>query len=156
MAALAVLAACSSVPGREANRSDPLSQDEYVEQANEICEQTRNEAAQIAAPSLADPAAVVAAIDESVAIQRRALRRLRNLEAPERDLPGVENWLDLTAGAITEAENVGEGVADGDQEAIMAALDEGETLVAEAEEFAAAYGLTECSTADPEDDEQAP
>jgi hypothetical protein len=156
VAALAVLAACSSVPGREASRSDPLSQDEYVDQANDICEQTRNEAAQIAAPSLADPAAVVAAIDESVAIQRRALRRLRNLEAPERDLPGVENWLDLTAGAITQAENVGEGVADGDQEAVMAALDEGGTLVAEAEEFAAAYGLTECSTADPEDDEQAP
>jgi hypothetical protein len=47
-------------------------------------------------------------------------------------------------------------VAEGDQEAVMAALDEGGTLVAEAEEFAAAYGLTECSTADPEDDEQAP
>ena len=156
MVALAVLAACSSVPGREASRSSPLSQDEYVEQANEICERSRNEATQIAAPSLADPAAVVAAIDESVAIQRRALRRLRNLEPPERDLPGVENWLDLTAGAVAQTKKVGEGVADGDQEAITAAIDEGGTLVSEAEEFAAAYGLTECSTADPEEDEQAP
>ena len=148
--------ACSSVSGPDESGGEPLSQDEYVDQANEICERSRNEATQIPAPSLADPAAVVAAIDESVAIQRRALRQLRNLEPPERDTPGVENWLDLTAGAITQAENVGEGVANGDREAIMAALDEGGTLVTEAEEFAAAYGLTQCSTAEPEDDEQAP
>lgn len=144
------------MPGNNESRSEPLSQDEYVAQANEICEQSRNEAIQIAAPSLADPAAVEAAIDESVAIQRRALRRLRNLEPPERDLPGVENWLELTASAIAQTQKVGEGMANGDREAISAALEEGGVLVAEAEEFAAAYGLVECSTADPEDDEPAP
>jgi hypothetical protein len=153
---LAIVAACSSVPGRSESRSDPLSQDEYVDEANEICERSRTEATQIPAPSLADPAAVEEAIDQSVAIQRRALRRLRDLEPPERDVPGVENWLDLTAGAIEQMERVGEGVADGDNEAIMAALDEGGVLVSDAEEFAAAYGLTDCSTADPEEEEQSP
>jgi hypothetical protein len=142
------------VPGRDESRSDPLSPDEYVEEANSICNASQAEADQIAAPSLADPVAVEQAIDQSVAIQRRALRKLRDLEPPERDGPGIENWLDLTAAAIDEMEKVGEGVADGDREAITTAIEEGGTLVSDAEEFAAAYGLTACSTVDPDEADQ--
>ncbi|MGH9049853.1 MAG: hypothetical protein ACRDY4_09000 [Acidimicrobiia bacterium] len=152
---LVVLAGCSSVPGRsDTTGSDPLSQDEYVDEANEICQASQAAASKVAAPSLADPAAVEQAIDETVAIQRRALRKLRELEPPERDVPGVESWLDLTADAIDQMEKIREGVANGDREAITTAIDEGGVLVADAEEFAAAYGLTECSTAEPDEDGQ--
>jgi hypothetical protein len=147
-----ILAACSSVPGGDDDAGgDPLSPDEFVEEANAICRESQAEADAIPAPSLADPVAVEAAIDRSVAIQRRALRRLRALEPPERDVPGIENWLDLTADAIDQMEKVGDGVANGDRDAITEAIEEGDVLVSDAEEFAAAYGLTACSTADPDE-----
>jgi hypothetical protein len=145
------MAACSSVPGGDDAGGEPLSPDEFVEEANSICRASRADADAIPAPSLADPVAVEAAIDRSVAIQRRALRRLRALEPPERDVPGIENWLDLTADAIDQMEKVGDGVANGDRDAITEGIEEGGVLVSDAEEFAAAYGLTACSTADPDE-----
>ena len=142
------------MPGRDGRSSGPLSPDEYVEEANAICKASQAEADQIATPSLADPVAVEQAIDEGVAIQRRALADLRDLEPPQRDVPGIENWLELTADAVDQMELIGEGVANGDREAIAIAIEEGGALVSDAEEFAAAYGLTECSTVDPDEADQ--
>lgn len=142
--ALLGLAACNDESGR--SDGSPLSKSAFVEEANRICRASRAEAAQIAAPSLADPAAVQQAIAQSAAIQREALRELRALEPPEADVPGIEGWLELVAGTIRQMDKVREGLADGDGDAVNAAIDRGTALASDAEEFADAYGIGNCSS----------
>ncbi|HEX6312642.1 MAG TPA: hypothetical protein VF152_13590 [Acidimicrobiia bacterium] len=147
--AVVVLAACDSVPGGNADDDAPLSKDEFVEQANEICRASQSEAARIPAPSLADPAAVEDAILQSVAIHRRALRELRGLEPPETDVPGVRNWLRLVSETVDEMEALAHAIAAGDREAMTTAIDRGDALTADAEAFTEAYGIFACSTEEP-------
>lgn len=146
--ALLALAACGDVAGN--GETAPLSKREFVAEANGICRASRAEAAQIAPPSLADPAAVQQAIAQSVAIQREALRDLRALEPPEHDVPGIEGWLEQVAGTIRQMDKVREGLAVGDGDAVNAAIDRGTDLARNAEEFADAYGIGDCSSTEPE------
>jgi hypothetical protein len=144
LATLAVaLAACSDISGRS---DGPLSKDRYIEKANTICERSKAEAAQIAAPSLADPVAVEQAVAQAVTIQRRASRRLRKLEPPEQDEPAVKQWLRAVDGAVDQMEAVRRGLAAGDRDAITEATEKGVAFTSEAEAFADAYGVEECST----------
>ena len=151
--ALVALAACSSVPGRSESEAEPLSKEAFVEQANRICRKTQAEARGIAAPSLADPRAVQESILESASIQRRALRKLRDLEPPETDAPGIRNWLDLVDGTVDEMEALAQAVAAGDRDEMTSAIERGDALTADAEAFTAAYGLLDCTTEPPEEDE---
>lgn len=143
-AALAIaLAACSNGSGRS---SGPLSKDRYIDKANAICARSKAEAAQIAAPSLADPVAVEQAVAQAVVIQRRAFRRLRELEPPARDEPAVRDWLRAVDGAVDQMEAVRRGLAAGDRDAITEATEKGAAFTSDAEDFADAYGVEECST----------
>jgi ABC-type enterochelin transport system substrate-binding protein len=137
------LAACSNDSGPS---GDPLSKDRYIDKANAICERSKAEAAQIAAPSLADPVAVEQAVAQAVAIQRRALRQLRKLEPPARDEPAVKQWLQAVRGAVDQMDAVRRGLAEGDRDAITEATEKGIAFTSDAEEFADAYGVDECST----------
>lgn len=143
------MAACDGVNGGD--DSGPLSRDQFVKQANEICAESRTAAAQIAPPSLADPVAVEQAFARRIAIQRHSLRELRDLEPPARDTPGVRQWLRQIDRSIDEMEALREGLIVGDNAAVAEASEEGIVLADSAEEFADAYGLAECSTSDPEE-----
>ncbi|HUF85142.1 MAG TPA: hypothetical protein VMQ81_11180 [Acidimicrobiia bacterium] len=145
MAATAAFAlvACSDIPGRGGGR---LSKDRYIDRANDICETSKAEAAQIAAPSLADTVAVEQAVAQAVVIQRRAYRKLRELEPPARDEPAVEEWLKAVDGAVEQMAAVRRGLAAGDRRAINVATEKGAAFTSDAEDFADAYGIEECST----------
>jgi hypothetical protein len=146
-ASLAVaLVACSDISGQ--NGGGRLSKDRYIDKANAICETSKAEAAQIVAPSLADPVAVEEAVAQAHGIQRRAYRKLRELEPPARDEPAVKEWLRAVAGAVEQIAAVRRGLAAGDRRAITVATEKGVAFTSEAEEFADAYGIEECSTSD--------
>ena len=138
-----VLGGCSGGGGGGDAR---LSKGKFVEEANGICAASKAQIAQIGAPSLADPVAVEAAIAQAVAIQRHAYRDLRALDGPRRDGPGIKAWLRNVKAAIEQMEAVRQGLADGDRAAIDDATQKGSAFTADAEEFADAYGLNECST----------
>jgi hypothetical protein len=145
VAMLAVgLAACRD--GSDGDGGGRLSKDKFIEQANAVCKRSKAEASQIAAPSLADPVAVEQAVARTIAIQRRAYRDLRKLEPPARDEPAVREWLRAVDGAINEMEAVRRGLAVGDRDAITEATERGVAFTDDAEEFADAYGIAECST----------
>jgi hypothetical protein len=137
------LAACEDISGRGGGR---LSKDGYIDRANKICETSKAEAAQIAAPSLADPIAVEQAVTQAHAIQRRAFRKLRELEPPARDEPAVKEWLKAVRGAVEQMEAVRRGLATGNRRAITVATEKGAAFTSDAEDFADAYGIEECST----------
>jgi hypothetical protein len=134
---------CSNDRGQDGGR---LSKDRYIDRANDICEAGKAEAAQIAAPSLADPVAVEQAVAQAVTIQRRAYRKLRDLEPPARDEPGVKAWLKAVDGAVDQMAAVRRGLAAGDRRAITVATEKGAAFTADAEDFADGYGIEECST----------
>lgn len=138
-------AACDGVGGDDGG---PLSKGDFVEQANEICAESRTDAARIAPPSGADPIAVEQAVAQTIAIQRRSLRELRDMEPPSRDAPGVQQWLRQVDRAIDEMEALREGLVTGDRAAIADATANGASFADAAEEFADAYGLDECSTSE--------
>ena len=143
-AAVAVaLVACDDLPGEGGG---PLSKDGYIDRANKICETSKAEARQIAAPSLADPVAVEQAVAQAVAIHRRAFRKLRELEPPARDEPAVKQWLQSVGGAVEQMAAVRRGLATGDRRAITVATERGAAFTSDAEDFADAYGIEECST----------
>jgi hypothetical protein len=142
--------ACSGVTG-ERDRDGRLSKSEFVAKANDICADSKAQIAQIAAPSLADPVAVETAVAQAVAIHRRALRELRELDPPERDEPGIKAWLQEVNGAVEQMEAVRQGLADGDSEAIAEASEKGDAFTTDAEAFADAYGVNECSTTEEDD-----
>jgi hypothetical protein len=137
------LAACEDISGRGGGR---LSKDGYIDRANKICETSKAAAAQIAAPSLADPIAVEQAVAQAHAIQRRAFRKLRELEPPARDEPAVKEWLKAVRGAVEQMEAVRRGLATGNRRAITVATEKGAAFTSDAEDFADAYGIEECST----------
>jgi hypothetical protein len=137
------LAACDDLSGGSEGR---LSKGRYIDRANEICETSKAEAAQIAAPSLADPVAVEQAVAQAHAIQRRAFRKLRELEPPARDEPAVKEWLRAVRGAVEQMEAVRRGLATGNRRAITVATEKGAAFTSDAEVFADAYGIEECST----------
>jgi hypothetical protein len=137
-------AACRD--GSDGDGGRRLSKDEFIEQANAVCKRSKAEASQIAAPSLADPVAVEQAVARTIAIQRRAYRDLRGLEPPARDEPAVREWLRAVDGAIDQMEAVRRGLAVGDRDAITEATEKGVAFTDDAEEFADAYGIEECST----------
>ena len=143
-------AACDRVGN---NGSGPLSKGDYVDQANEICAESRTAASQIPPPSLADPIAVEQAVAQTIAIQRGSLRELRDLEAPSRDRPGVRQWLRQVDRAIDEMDALREGLLTGDRAAIAEASSDGASFTDAAEEFADAYGLDDCSTSERDEEE---
>ena len=142
------LAACSGSSGDSGDRR--LSKEKFVDKANDICAASKSQIAQLGAPSLADPAAVEASIAQAVAIHRQAYRQLRALDPPKRDQPGVKAWLESVRGAIDQMDAVRQALADGDSDAITAATREGAGFTTDAEAFADAYGLNECSTTEEE------
>ena len=140
----ATAAACSDASG--GGGGGRLSKDRYIDKANDICAASKDEAAQIPAPSLADPFAVEQAVAQAVAIERRAYRKLRRLEPPARDEPAVKAWLKSVKAAVEQMDAVRQGLAEGDREAITEATEKGDGFTSDAEEFADAYGIEECST----------
>ena len=144
------LVGCSGVNG-DGGGDGRLSKEEFVEKANDICAASKTQIVQIGAPSLADPVAVDAAITQAVTIQRHAYRRLRALEGPRRDGPGIKAWLRNVDAAIEQMEAVRLGLADGDRAAVDEATQKGAAFTSDAEAFADAYGLNECSTTEEDD-----
>lgn len=130
---------------------DPLSKDEYLEQADAICRASAADVAAIPPPSVSDVAAVEAAIAQLVRIQRRALGELRELPPPEADEPGVEMWLDAVDATLDQMDAVRDALLEGDSAAVQAANQEGGTLNDQAESLAVDYGLRACAGTTAED-----
>ena len=140
-------AACGGVNGGDGG-DGRLSKEKSVEEANDICAASSAQIVELGAPSLADPVAVEAAVAQTVAIQTHAYRQLRALEGPRRDEPGIKAWLRNVKAAVEQMDAVRQGLADGDRAAIDEATQKGAAFTADAEDFADAYGLNECSTTD--------
>jgi ABC-type enterochelin transport system substrate-binding protein len=132
-------ASCSS-PGR-------LTRAEFTDQANTVCTDSSARIATIAAPDPADADAVADAISQVVVIQRAALEDLDGLRPPEGLEPQVGEWLDLLGEVLDDEEAVAAAVSDGDPATADAANAAAAETNIRAEAAAAELGLDACTVA---------
>lgn len=144
-----LLAACGD--------DDPLTKDEFVEQADALCAETQAEAAPIweaawsdveaAGPSSSDGHAFVfvrmdEAVDELMPLYQEQLDEIGELEPPSDDAELIGDLLDDFDAALAEFADLMDAAAAGDESA-MAELEQDDPTV-DVNRRAREYGLTVC------------
>lgn len=141
LAAIALAAGCGGGGGGDGG-GERLTAEEFVQQADAICEDANQQIDALGEPQSMEELATMAA--EAVSISEQSLDALHGLVPPEdlqerydRALELLDQQTGLARELVTAAEN-------GDTEQVQAIADEGEPLDAEADEIAKELGLTEC------------
>jgi hypothetical protein len=131
-----LLAACGGGGG--------LSKAEYIARANGICRAAAKQVAALDAPGQSDVAQLPKVAGEVVAVQRKALDRLKAIKAPKEDRTEIAKWIALVDQTIDQAEVSAKSQRSGDITRAMAANLNGAALDKRADELARAYGLRRC------------
>lgn len=129
------VAACGG--GGEVMKAD------YVREANAVCRDAaeRVDALEVPGDRVADVSKAATAV---VKVQRAALERIRDIEAPEQDRPEIAKWIALVDQTVDQAEVSAKSQADGDFTRAMTANVNGAELNRRADELARRYGLRPC------------
>lgn len=162
VAVLMVAAACgggddntadtTSTTASTTTTTDPgLPKDEFIRQANAICADMNAKVEALPVPRRASDYTTF--FRQGATIFRDAVARLRALRAPAADRARLEAELytlaDQQVGVIERSiPTIEQAVASGSEsrveQAVTAAVNEGETFSDKADTFSASYGLTEC------------
>jgi hypothetical protein len=136
VAAGLLLAACGGGGG--------LSKAEYVAKANAICREAARRVTALDAPGQADVTQLPKVAGEVVAVQRKALDRLKAIKAPKEDRTRIAKWIALVDQTIDQAEVSARSQRAGDITRAIAANLNGAALDKRADQLARAYGLRGC------------
>jgi hypothetical protein len=117
---------------------------DFVRQANAVCRTNARQIAVLEIPGRADVGSMPRAASEVVAVQRRSLDRLRDLEPPKQDREQVEKWIALVDQTLDQAELSANSQRDGDIQRAIAANANGASLDRRADAIAKRYGMTAC------------
>ena len=131
-----VVAACGGGGG--------TSKADYVEQANAVCRDAAKQVAALRIPGRADVTAMPKAAARVVAVQRRALDRLRAIKPPKSDRTEIAKWVALVDQTIDQADLSAAAQKHGEIQRAIAANANGTALDHRADEIARAYGLRMC------------
>lgn len=123
---------------------EPPSHAELVTDAGAVCRDAARRVRAIDPPDPADVAAPARVAQRVVAIQRRALASLRELEVPTEDRADVDRWLALVEATLDQAEASVRAQRDGDLALATKANDNGRLLDERADEIATRLGLAAC------------
>jgi ABC-type enterochelin transport system substrate-binding protein len=131
-----LLAACGGGGG--------LSKADYVTRANAICREAAKQVTTLDAPGQSDVAELPKVAGKVVAVQRKALDRLKAIKAPKEDRTEIAKWIALVDQTIDQAEVSAQSQRSGDITRALAANLNGAALDKRADELARAYGLRRC------------
>ncbi len=131
-----LVAACGA--GGGASKAD------YVKQANAVCRDAAKQVAALRIPGRADVTAMPKAAAEVVAVQRRALDRLRAIKPPKADRARIAKWVALVDQTIDQADLSAAAQKHGDIQRAITANANGSALDRRADEIARGYGLRMC------------
>ena len=135
-AAVAVLAACGGGGG--------MTKADYVQQANAVCRDAAKQVAALRIPGRADIEAMPKAAANVVAVQRKAVDRLRAIKAPKPDRAEIAKWIALVDQTIDQADVSAKAQKDDDIPRAITANTNGTALDLRADEIARRYGLRMC------------
>lgn len=132
-----MLAACSG-GGSGATKA------EFVQKANAVCRDGAAKISLLRIPGRADVASMPATAANVVAVQRKALARLRALQPPKKDRSKITEWIALVDQTIDQADVSAEAQRNGDIARALTANINGAALDRRADELARNYGLVTC------------
>jgi hypothetical protein len=135
--ALLALAACGGGGGGPTKA-------EFVRKANAVCRADAAKISVLRIPGRADVASMPATAADVVAVQRKALARLRALQPPKQDRTEIAKWIALVDQTIDQAEVSAESQRDGNIPRALTANINGAALDRRADDLARSYGLVTC------------
>lgn len=122
---------------------DRLSQADFQQRANAICEKYDKKIAALGSPS--SPADIPAFVEKGIPLIEQGLAELRALNPPEDVAEEYDRMLDETEKAIPAARKLSDAAAKSDAEAVQKALQEGERADEASDRIATKLGLDRCA-----------
>jgi hypothetical protein len=146
-AVLVVAAACggNGEGGGEAAEAERLTKEEYIAQADAVCQEAENRFDELGDAQTIEEAAALG--EEAVTIGEDQLEQLRAVRPPAEDEATIEEAYDLLEQQLAVARDLVEALREEDQAAAQELIAEGERLNEEADAIAAEYGLQVCGSA---------
>jgi hypothetical protein len=123
-----------------------LSQEEFRQQANSICEKYNDKIQAIDSPS--SPEDIGSYVDEVVPLMQQGIAELRALHPPAEAQDDYDRMLDETEKGIPAAQQLGEAASNNDAAAVQRALKAGQAADATSDEIAKELGLTGCASSE--------
>jgi len=139
---LALFFACLA-PACGGEGGDRLSQEEFQQQANAICEKYDKKIQALGSP--ASPADIPAFVQKGVPLLRQGIAELRALNPPADVEDDYNRMLDETAKAIPAAEKLADAAEKNDAAAVQNAIKEGQQADSASDELATKLGLDGCA-----------
>jgi tripartite-type tricarboxylate transporter receptor subunit TctC len=139
---LAVFFACFAV-GCGGGGGDRLSQEEFQQQANAICEKYDKKIQALGSPQ--SPADIPAFVEKGIPLLRQGIAELRALKPPADVEDDYNRMLDETAKAIPAAEKLADAAEKSDAAAVQEAIQEGQQADDASDQLAAKLNLDGCA-----------
>lgn len=130
--------------------SGGVSKEDFIEQAEDICSETREQERAIDPGDPTAPGALARFYEANLELLERQTTRIKELELPEEDRQLLDEWLSTQEQLAQAFEDLVEAAANGDQAGVDAAFTETAGLQAQSTELATRYGFTSCGIASPE------
>jgi hypothetical protein len=146
LCAAALAAGCGGGGDGGDGGGERLTAEEFVQQADAICEDTNQQLDELDEPANVDELAALAA--EAVSINEQSVDALRELNPPEELQEPFDRALELLDQQNALGRELVTAAEEGDQARIQEIVAEGEPLQTEARALAGELGLTECGSDD--------
>lgn len=115
-----------------------------MRKANAVCRDGAAKISLLRIPGRADVTSMPATAANVVAVQRKALARLRVLQPPKKDRSEITQWIALVDQTIDQADVSAEAQRHGDIARALTANINGAALDRRADDLARRYGLVTC------------
>jgi hypothetical protein len=122
---------------------DRLSQEEFQQQADAICEKYDKKIQALGSPE--SPADIPAYVQKGIPLLRQGIAELRALNPPADVEDDYNRMLDETAKAIPAAETLADAAEKNDAAAVQDAIKEGQQADEASDELATKLGLGRCA-----------
>jgi hypothetical protein len=139
---LALFLACLAA-GCGGGEGDRLSQEEFQQQANAICEKYDKKIQALGSPQ--SPADIPAYVQKGIPLLRQGIAELRALNPPADVEDDYNRMLDETAKAIPAAEKLADAAEKNDAVAVQDAIKQGQQADSASDELATKLKLDRCA-----------
>lgn len=140
VALVATTAACGG------GGDDRLSQEEFKEQANAICDKYDRRIQALETPS--SPEEVSGFVDQVIPLLQKGISELRALNPPAEAEDDYDRMLDETAKAVPAARQLADAATENDAAAVQEALAAARKADQASDEIATKLGLTGCASSE--------
>ena len=127
-----------------ANGGTPLSQDEFVSQANAVCKDNNDQQAALKQPTSSDLSSIATYLGQSLAITNDAYTKLAAITPPSDQQSDYSRWLSDKKDQLAIARQIEDAAKAGNRSKVNSRLQQLNSSQPKGDAEAMALGLTEC------------